>query len=412
MSSAGTSGATAELVLALNCGSSSIKFAVFDSGVWPVPRTPLWRGSVQGIGGPSPGYAIGGAQPLPLELDATQPGTAALRRILAEVRSRLAGRRVGLIVHRVVHGGDRHADPVRLDAAVVDELARCVPLAPLHQPQALEAICQTLAAEPDVPQVACFDTAFHRTIEPVEQMLPLPHDAWQRGLRRYGFHGLSYAYLAVALGARHGKVASGRVIAAHLGSGASLCAMHDLTSRATTMGFSALEGLMMGTRTGSIDPGVLLHLLQVEGRNPEQLSRLLYHESGLLGVSGISAEPRVIARHEQDPGERGERARLALAMYVRRIVREVGALVAVLGGLDMLVFTAGVGEHSALVRARVCSALQWLGVQLDDAANAGNQPVISHPGSRVLVAVEPTNEEWIAATQGLVCIGRTPAASS
>ena len=409
MSDSGIRGASGELVLALNCGSSSIKFAVFDGGVWPVPRTPLWRGSVQGIGGSSPGYAIGGAQPLPLVLDPAQPGAAALRRILGEVRSRLAGRRVGLIVHRVVHGGERYADPVRLDAAVVDDLEACIPLAPLHQPQALEAIRQTLAAEPEVPQVACFDTAFHRSIEPVERTLPLPHAAWQRGLRREGFHGVSYAYLAETLPARHGRRARGRVIAAHLGSGASLCAMHDLTSRATTMGFSALEGLMMGTRSGSIDPGVLLHLLRVEGRSPEQISRLLYHESGLLGVSGISAEPRVLARHEQDPGERGERARLALDMYVRRIVREIGALTAVLGGLDMLVVTAGVGEHSALVRARTCAALQWLGVQLDDPANAGNLPLISHPGSRVLVAVEPTNEEWIAATQGLVCIGRAPA---
>ncbi len=393
------------LVLALNCGSSSIKYAAFDGGMRPLSRTPLWKGSVQGIGGPDPVHHEAGGATRPLELDAAQPAAAALRHIHQHVRARLQDRPLALVVHRVVHGGSRYTGPVRLDAAVVEDLAACIPLAPLHQPHALQAIRLMLNAEPAVPQVACFDTAFHQGIDAVEQALPLPQAVTTGGLRRFGFHGLSYAYLAVALAERHGELARGRVVAAHLGSGASLCAMHGLQGRATTMGFSALEGLMMGTRSGSIDPGVLLHLLQAGGYSPERLSRLLYHESGLLGVSGISSEPRVLARHEAEPGERGDRARLAMAMYVRRIVREIASLAAVIGGLDMLVFTAGVGEHSALVRERVCAGLAWLGVQLDEAANAQHQPVISRPASRVRVAVEPTNEEWMAATQALACVG-------
>ena len=250
-------------VLALNCGSSSIKFAVFDGAVAPLSRRPLWRGSAQGIGGAAPVYDEDGACPEPLQLDAAQPARSALRHILGRIRERQDGR-IGLVVHRVVHGGERYSAPVLLDAAVLAELTECIPLAPLHQPHALQAIGMSLKALPDVPQVACFDTAFHRSLPQVERLLPLPYAAWQRGLRRYGFHGLSYAYIAVALEERYGQTARGRVIAAHLGSGASLCAMHDMTSRATTMGFSALDGLMMGTRTGALDPGVLLHLLQVE----------------------------------------------------------------------------------------------------------------------------------------------------
>lgn len=388
------------LVLVLNCGSSSIKFAVFEAAQDSLPRTPRWSGAAVGIGGGAASYAERGAPCVPLTLDRADPYPAALRHILASLADRLAGR-LGLIVHRVVHGGAKYADPVLLDTAVLADLTACIPLAPLHQPHALEAIRLMLAAEPRVQQVACFDTAFHRDLPQVEQLLPLPFVAWQRGLRRYGFHGLSYAYLATVLPERHGALAQGRVIAAHLGSGASLCALQGLASVATTMGFSALDGLMMGTRSGSIDPGVLLHLLQVEHYSPERLSALLYHESGLLGVSGFSADIRVISAAEGEPGEKGERARLALALYVRRIVRETGALAAVLGGLDLLVFTAGVGENSALVRARICADLQWLGVELDAQANANHAPVISRAGSRVRVAIEPANEEWLAATHAL-----------
>jgi acetate kinase len=281
--------------------------------------------------------------------------------------------------------------------STIAELRALVPLAPLHQPFPLKAMSLLFEQWPGIVQVACFDTAFHRTVPKVEQILPLPYSAWERGLRRYGFHGLSYDYMSHVLPERHGDLARGRTIVAHLGSGASLCAMQNLQSIATTMGFSALDGLMMGTRTGSLDPGALLYLMEIEKLSLEEMGHTLYNQSGLLGVSGISAEPRVVVKHEDDPGEVGERARIALALYVRRIVREIGALVAVLGGVDLLVFTAGVGEHNAFVRERVCRDLAFAGITLDTDANAIDALVISTTDSRVLVAVEPTNEEWIAA---------------
>ena len=224
-------------------------------------------------------------------------------------------------------------------------------------------------------------------------MLPLPYSAWERGLRRYGFHGLSYEYLSVVLAERYGERARGRCIVAHLGSGASLCALQDLRSVGTTMGFSALDGLMMGTRCGSLDPGALIYLMEIEKLTLEQVGHVLYHESGLLGVSGVSPDPRVLLPQEAD----NPRVQAALALYVRRIVREIGGLIAVLGGLDVLAFTAGVGEHNAAIRERVCNGLGFVGVELDPAANAAAAPVISAEDSKVLVAVEATNEEWIAA---------------
>ncbi|MGY1528862.1 acetate/propionate family kinase [Luteimonas sp. A649] len=394
----------ADLVVVLNCGSSSIKFAVYDSGVDPLPRKPLWNGKVQGIGGPTPDFGESGVEPFAVELDAGKPYRSALALIRDRILERLAGRRVGVVAHRVVHGGSRYFEPVRVDAGVLDDLRGYIPLAPLHQPFALEAVAILLREYPRLPQVACFDTGFHHTLPKVEQILPLPYDAWERGLRRYGFHGLSYAYMATALPERHGDVARGRTVVAHLGSGASLCAMRELQSVATTMGFSALDGLMMGTRTGALDPGAVLYLMEIEKLGLEEVGQLLYHRSGLLGVSGISAEPRVIVTHEDDEGDSGERARIALELYVRRIVREIGALVAVLGGLDLLVFTAGVGEHNAFIRERVCRDLEFLGLRLDATANDAHSPVISAQDSRVLVGVEPTNEEWIAASQALSAI--------
>ena len=252
-----------------------------------------------------------------------------------------------------------------------------------------------LAQHPDVPQVACFDTGFHRTTGPVEQMFALPWTAWERGVRRYGFHGLSYDYMSHALPERHGDAARGRTIVCHLGSGASLCAMRELRSAATTMGFSALDGLMMGTRCGALDPGAVIYLMQIEKLSLDDLAHMLYHDSGLLGVSGVSADPRDLLPVEAQ----NERVRLALQLYVHRIVREIGALTAVLGGLDLLVFTAGIGENNDVLRARVCQQLGWLGVQVDAAANARHDPVISRPDSPVLVGVEKTNEEWIAASE-------------
>lgn len=394
-----TAPAKGDLILVLNCGSSSIKFALFDASLTPLPRVPAWNGKVQGIGDAAPSFGETGIAPAPIALDPQQPYHAALAHIRERVQARLGTRRLAAVAHRVVHGGSKYLQPVRLDAAVLGDLRGYIPLAPLHQPFALEAVDALLAADPELLQVACFDTAFHRTLPRVEQMLPLPYAAWERGLRRYGFHGLSYEYLSVALPERHGEIARGRVIAAHLGSGASLCAMQGLESVATTMGFSALDGLMMGTRTGALDPGAVLYLMESEKLSVAQLGHLLYHESGLLGVSGLSSEPRVLLAAEDRGDATGERARAALALYVRRIVREIGALVAVLGGLDLLVFTAGVGEHSAEIRARICRALGFLGLVLDDAANACDAPLISAAGSRIAVGVEPTNEEWIAARQ-------------
>ncbi len=393
-----TSGA---LVLVLNCGSSSIKFALFDAGQSPLPRTPVWNGKVQDIDGRTPTFGETGVEPAAIALDARQPYHAALAHIRERVLARLNGRRLAAVAHRVVHGGSQYSAPVRIDATVLADLKTYIPLAPLHQPFALEAIEALLDSNPELAQVACFDTAFHHTMPRVEQMLPLPWSAWERGLRRYGFHGLSYEYLSVALPERHGDIARGRVIAAHLGSGASLCALQGLRSVATTMGFSALDGVMMGTRTGALDPGAVIYLMEIEKLSLERVAHVLYHESGLLGVSGLSSEPRVLLAAEGRADETGERVRAALALYVRRIVREIGALVAVLGGLDLLVFTAGVGEHSAEIRARICRELGFLGIVLDDDANARHAPVVSAPASRLRVAVEATNEEWIAARQAI-----------
>lgn len=383
-----------DLILVLNCGSSSIKFALFERRR-PVARKPLWNGKVDGITGPAPIFGETGIPAAPLDLDPAAPYTAALAHIAARIDQRRGGRSIGAIGHRIVHGGMRYFEPVRVTADILADLRGYIPLAPLHQPFALEAVEQLLAQRPGVPQVACFDTAFHHTVPAVEQMLPLPRDFWTRGVRRYGFHGLSYEYQSIALAERHGNLAQGRVVVAHLGSGASLCGMIGLKSVATTMGFSALEGLMMGSRSGSIDPGALLYLMQTEKLSPEDLGRLLYHDSGLLGVSGISSDPRVLLAREKEE----EAARDALALYVRRAVREIGSMVAALGGLDLLVFTAGIGEHSAAIRARICEGLGFLDVALDVEANLANAPVISSEGSRIVVGVEPTNEEWIVASR-------------
>ena len=382
-----------DCIVVLNCGSSSIKFAMFDATLRPLPRVPMWSGKVEGIGTDHPTATEAGTPTQALALDSAQPYHAALMHIRRRVEHRLDGRRLMAVAHRVVHGGSKYFVPVRVNADVLSDLRSYIPLAPLHQPFALEAIEALLSDLPDVPQVACFDTAFHRTLPQVETMLPLPYTAWERGLRRYGFHGLSYEYMSIALLERHGDIALGRTIVAHLGSGASLCAMHGLKSAATTMGFSALDGLMMGTRCGALDPGAVLYMMETEHLSPTQVGHVLYHESGLLGVSGLSSDPRDLIAHEGDT----PRAQAALALYVRRIVREIGALVAVLGGLDFLVFTAGIGEHNAVLRERIVGGLGFLGANLDDEANQAHAAVISSSASRIRVAVEPTNEEWVAA---------------
>lgn len=384
-------------ILVLNCGSSSIKFALFDAGVSPLPRAPAWSGEIEGIGTATPTFGETEMKQAPVELAREQPYHGALAFIRRRVALRLGKHRLAAVAHRVVHGGSKYFAPIVVDSAVLADLKTFIPLAPLHQPFALDAIEELLISNPGVPQIASFDTAFHQTLDKVEQMLPLPYAAWERGLRRYGFHGLSYEYMSVVLPERHGACAHGRVIVAHLGGGASLCAMQGVQSRATTMGFSALDGLMMGTRTGALDPGAILYLMEVEKLTPLQVSHMLYHESGLLGISGLSSDLRVLLANEACADEVGVRVRAALALYVRRIVREIGALVAVLGGLDLLIFTAGVGEHSSEMRQRICRDLGFLGIMLDEAANGAHAPSISAPASRVRVGVEPTNEEWIAA---------------
>ena len=395
-----TTATPAAMVAVLNCGSSSIKFALFDAAQGTPPREPWWGGKVVGIGGAQARLQTQDGLDRELQLGAAQPYHEALEVIRDAIRERLGGVPVRAVAHRVVHGGAHHAAPLRVDAEVLAELRGYIPLAPLHQPFALEAMEVLLQQRPDLPQVACFDTAFHHSLPLVEQLLPLPYAAYERGLRRYGFHGLSYEYQSLVLPERHGELAAGRCIVAHLGSGASLCAMRRLRSVATTMGFSALDGLMMGTRCGALDPGALLYLMEVEGMDVHAAGHMLYHESGLLGVSGLSADPRaLLAREADDP-----RCAAALALFVRRIVREIGALVAVLGGLDLLVFTAGIGEHQAEVRRRIVADLVFLGLRLDDGANAAHAAVISSPGSAVRVAVEPTNEEWVAARHALALL--------
>jgi acetate kinase len=300
---------------------------------------------------------------------------------------------VGLVGvgHRVVHGGLEYADPVRVDDHVLKALERIIPLAPLHQPHNLAPIAALLGRAPEIPQVACFDTAFHRTNPDVAQRFALPAELHEAGVRRYGFHGLSYEYIASILPAFDAKATTGRTIVLHLGNGASMCAMDAGKSVASTMGFTALDGLPMGTRCGTIDPGVMLYFMDELKLDARAIERLIYHESGLLGVSGISSDMRALL------GSADARAKLAIDLYVYRIRRELGSLVAALGGLDALVFTAGVGEHAAVIRERACRDAGWLGLTLDGAANLAGGPRISASGSHVSAWVIPTNEELMIA---------------
>ena len=381
-------------ILVLNAGSSSLKFALYDVDAGDPVEQARWRGKIDGIGGSSPTWSDNCSEhSRPLVLDAERPFRAALDEVRQRIGEHTPTSALRAVAHRVVHGGSRYFAPTRVTPDVLEELRRLIPLAPLHQPATLEGIESFFDSHPDVPQIACFDTGFHHGMPLVEQLLPLPYEAWERGLRRYGFHGLSYEYQSIALVRRHGDLARGRTLVAHIGSGASLCAMRGLRSVATTMGFSALDGLMMGTRCGALDPGVVLSLLETGRFTTERLGQLLYRESGLLGVSGESSDPRVLLATEGH----NPRAKIALELYVHRIVREIGALGAVLGGLDLLVFTAGIGEHNAVMRERICSALGLFGIRLDSAANAAHAPVISAIDSATVVAVEPTNEEWLAA---------------
>jgi acetate kinase len=377
------------LILVINAGSSSIKFSVFSahgSDLVPGPH-----GQVEGIG-TAPRLIVVGTSGRTLDPAAVGDHEAAMRVIHGWLVEHHAGeRRVAAIGHRVVHGGMRFAAPVQIDEGVLRELDALVPLAPLHQPHALAAIRAARAAAPEVPQYACFDTGFHRTQPRLAQIFAIPRDLTESGVLRYGFHGLSYEYIATRLPEVAPAVAGGRVVVAHLGNGASMCALYGGKSVATTMGFTALDGLMMGTRAGTLDPGILLYLIRQKGMSAEQVEMLLYHRSGLLGVSGISSDMRaLLASPEPAAAE-------AVALFVHRIVRELGALAAVLGGLDALVFTAGIGEHAASVRAAVLEQSRWLGLDVDAAANEAGGPRISPPGAAVSAWVIPTDENLMIA---------------
>ena len=315
----------------------------------------------------------------------------ALAHLFEFLRERADGVKLIGVGHRVVHGGMEYTHPVRVDATVLGALDKFVPLAPLHQPHNLAAIRAVLHRSPDVPQVACFDTAFHRTNPEIAQMFALPYELHEQGVRRYGFHGLSYEYIASVLPGIDANAAQGRTVVLHLGNGASMCALEGGRSVASTMGFTAVDGLPMGTRTGNLDPGVVLFLMDERGMDARAVEKLLYQQSGLLGVSGIASDMRTLLASPEP------RAKLAVDLFVYRIGRELGSLAAALGGLDAIVFTAGVGENSAEIRARICQAAAWLGVELDVAANEGGGPRISTAASRVAAWTIPTNEELMIA---------------
>ncbi len=387
-------------ILVVNAGSSSLKFSLFrDEGN---ELHLALRGQIDGVG-TQPRLRIRDATGATLV--ARDYGAAAVPSVAeaidlaaAWLRDRLADGAVRAVGHRVVHGGPDYAQPVLIDDTVFSALERLIPLAPLHQPHNLTAIAAVRARHPVLPQVACFDTAFHRSHPQLADLYALPWHYYEAGVRRYGFHGLSYEYIASVLPQLAPGIADGRVIVAHLGSGASLCALEAGRSVDSTMGFSPLDGLPMGTRPGHLDPGVLLHFVNQLGWSGTELETLLYRESGLKGLSGLSNDMRVLL------ASTAPRARLAVDYFVYQVAKQIGTLAAVLGGVDGLVFTAGIGENSPVIRARILRACAWLGVDVDLDANARGGPRLSQPGSRVEAWMIPTNEELMIArhTQAVV----------
>ncbi|CAN7372759.1 acetate/propionate family kinase [Phenylobacterium sp. LjRoot219] len=383
-------------IAVINAGSSSIKFAIYED------ETALFRGRVEGIGA-SPRLRVADAAGAAI-IDESLPAEgldhgAATRRLLETAVALIDGRSVLAVGHRVVHGGVNYAAPVRVDRQVLADLAELTPLAPLHQPHNLASIAAIAEAAPHIPQVACFDTAFHRGQPDVAQSFALPRKFADAGVRRYGFHGLSYEYIASRLPEVAPALAAGRVIVAHLGNGASLCAIQSGRSMASTMGFTAVDGLVMGTRCGTIDPGVLIYLMDVYGMDARALETLIYRQSGLLGVSGVSSDMRTLhASAEPAAAE-------AVALFVYRIVREAGSLAAALGGVDGVVFTAGIGENDPTVRSAVAAGCGWLGLELDEARNRGGEARISSDASRVAAWVIPTDEERMVARHTEAVLG-------
>lgn len=392
-------------IAVLNAGSSSIKFALYEADAG---ETALFRGQIEQIGVAPHLHVSSPSGERVVERNWGPDGfdhRAATREILETALYLLEGRKVMAVGHRVVHGGVEYAAPVRIDPDVIASLAALAPLAPLHQPHNLGPIEAIAESAPQIPQVACFDTAFHRSQPPLAQMFALPRRYTQAGVRRYGFHGLSYEYVAGRLGVVAPDLAKARIVIAHLGNGASLCALREGRSVATTMGFTAVDGLVMGTRCGAIDPGVLIYLMDVHGLDARAIETLVYRESGLLGVSGVSSDMRTL-RASHDPA-----AAEAVALFVYRIVREIGALAAVLGGLDGLVLTGGIGEHDAASRAEIASGCRWLGLELDEARNAGGAGRISTDSSRVPAWVIPTDEELMIARHTSAVLAETQAAA-
>lgn len=386
------------IILVLNSGSSSIKFALFEAGA---PSSRHLQGMIAELGGtPTFSARDHAGRALPGQLPpTTQTHEAALAWLFDWLHAHSDGNLLGA-GHRVVHGGEHFAEPELINAKVVTKLERLIPLAPLHQPHNLAAIRALMTLRPALPQVACFDTAFHRTQDMLARHFALPRDLTASGIQRYGFHGLSYEHIADVLPQHLGERANGRVIVAHLGNGASLCAMHHRKSVATTMGFTALDGLMMGTRCGAIDPGVVFYLMSEKGMSPQQVEDTFYRRSGLLGVSGVSSDMRELLASPLPE------AKEAIDLFCYRASREIGSLAAALGGLDAVVFTAGIGEHAHEIRAQLCERLRWLGVELDAAANCAHQSKISSAASQVAVCVIPTNEEAVIARHTARVISR------
>ena len=389
-----------DAILVINAGSSSIKFALYPAGR-ELENGPLLRGQLESAGG-SPHLRISRNGVPPEIIPVAIPSHDAELRLAFLVdwlHIALHDYHVLAIGHRVVHGGEHHALPVFIDDAVIASLEALIPLARLHGPHEVAAIKALAASMPGARQVACFDTAFHYHRPQLDQLFAIPREYTAAGVRRYGFHGLSYEFIASRLPALLGKRAEGRVVVAHLGNGASMCAMLRRKSIATTMGFTALDGLMMGTRCGAIDPGVLLYAIQERGFTAHEMSDILYNRSGLLGVSGLSSDMRDLLA-SADP-----HAKEAIDLFVYRAVRELGALVAVLGGLDALVFTGGIGEHAHEVRAMICAKLRWLGVELDAQANRRHATVIGAISDRAGVFAVPTDEEQVIARHTLWLLG-------
>ncbi len=392
------------MITVLNAGSSSVKFSVFiapDDGLGLA-----LRGQVESIG-TAPRFTAQNPDGTTRAARSWDDGAAlghagAVGHIIQFIRDTFPGQTLLAVGHRVVHGGAGFSAPVRVDAEVLGRLERLVPLAPLHQPHNLAAIRLLLEDDPRLSQVACFDTAFHRGQPELAQMFALPMALHDEGVRRYGFHGLSYEYIASRLAALDARAAAGRTIVLHLGNGASMCALRGSRSIATTMGFSTVDGLPMGTRSGSVDPGAILYLMDARGLDVRAIEDLIYHQSGLLGVSGISGDMRTLLASDE------ARARLAVDLYLYRIGRELGSLAAALGGLDALVFTGGIGENSAQVRARVCQDAAWLGVELDAVTNGAGGPRITTPSSSVTGWTIPANEELMIARHTLRLLRNGP----